>query len=150
MVNEPVMRAPLMLCRYCQPAQGFRIKSQKLDNPAEPSCCTAYPTGYCIHASVAMMKYPDSHEPMNTIKAVNQWARGPSRFSPNRNRPRKEDSMKKAKTPSIASVCPITPPANRENRAQLVPNWNSMGMPVTPPITKLTANIFAQNRAATL
>ena len=35
---------------------------------------------------------------------------------------------------------------NSENAAQLVPNWNSSGMPVTTPITKVTAKILAQNR----
>ena len=34
----------------------------------------------------------------------------------------KLDSRKNEKTPSIASVWPITPPAERENAAQLVPN----------------------------
>jgi hypothetical protein len=53
-------------------------------------------------------------------KAIARWARGPSFFSPKRNSPRKADSAKKAKTPSIASVCPTTPPAYRENPAQLV------------------------------
>jgi hypothetical protein len=38
-------------------------------------------------------------------------------------------------------------PAKREKAAQLVPNWNSRGMPVTTPITKVTAKILAQNRA---
>ena len=38
----------------------------------------------------------------------------------------------------------------RENCAQLVPNWNSMGMPVTTPMAKLMAKIFAQKRAARL
>ena len=50
----------------------------------------------------------------------------------------------------MASGCPITPPVVRANWAQLVPNWNSMGMPVTTPIRKLMANIFAQKRAAWL
>jgi hypothetical protein len=36
--------------------------------------------------------------------------------------------MKNEKTPSIASVCPITPPAVFENADQLVPNWNSNGI----------------------
>ena len=50
----------------------------------------------------------------------------------------------------MASVCPITPPADFEKRAQLVPNWNSMGMPVTTPMAKLMAKMRAQNRAARL
>ncbi len=58
------------------------------------------------------------------------------------------DSRKKEKTPSIASVCPMTPPAASEKRAQFVPNWNSIGMPVTTPIAKLIAKMRVQNRAA--
>ena len=48
----------------------------------------------------------------------------------------------------MARGCPITPPESRENRAQLVPNSNSMGMPVTTPKTKLMAKMRPQNRAA--
>ena len=42
----------------------------------------------------------------------------------------------------------MTPPANLEKCDQLVPNWNSIGMPVTTPKTKLMPKIFAQKRAA--
>ncbi len=42
----------------------------------------------------------------------------------------------------------MTPPAWAENRAQLVPNWNSSGMPVTTPTAKLSPKIRIQNRAA--
>lgn len=38
--------------------------------------------------------------------------------------------------------------SSRENSLQLVPNWNSMGMPVTTPRRKLMAKILPQNRAA--
>ena len=48
----------------------------------------------------------------------------------------------------MASGWPITPPESRENRAQLVPNSNSMGMPVTTPKTKLMAKMRPQKRAA--
>ena len=64
--------------------------------------------------------------------------------------PRNVDSRKKAKTPSIASACPTTSPENRENRDQFVPNWNSIGMPVTTPMAKLRAKIRPQNRATSL
>ena len=37
-----------------------------------------------------------------------------------------------------------------ENLDQLVPNWNSMGMPVTTPMAKLMAKIFTQKRTAWL
>ena len=64
--------------------------------------------------------------------------------------PRKADSRKKEKTPSMASVWPMTPPASCEKRAQLVPNWNSMGMPVTTPEDEVDAEDLAQKRAAWL
>ncbi len=51
--------------------------------------------------------------------------------------------------PSMASVWPITPPEYRVNAAQFVPNWNSMGIPVTTPTAKVRPRIFAQNRTAT-
>ena len=50
--------------------------------------------------------------------------------------------------PSIASVCPMTPPEYFEKFAQFVPNWNSIGMPVTTPTAKFSPKIFAQNRTA--
>src|ERR1017187_3811774 len=78
-------------------------------------------------------KAPD---PRKTRTPASQCLLGPSFFSPNKNRPRKLDSMKNENTPSMASVCPITPPADFEKRAQLVPNWNSIGMPVTTPMAK--------------
>jgi hypothetical protein len=40
------------------------------------------------------------------------------------------------------------PPAFFEKDDQLVPNWNSMGMPVTTPIAKLIAKRRTQKRAA--
>ena len=42
----------------------------------------------------------------------------------------------------------MTPPANAEKRDQLVPNWNSMGIPVTTPTAKLIPKIRIQKRAA--
>ncbi len=50
--------------------------------------------------------------------------------------------------PSIASVWPMTPPVRCEKRAQLVPNWNSIGMPVTTPMAKLRPKMRIQKRAA--
>src|SRR5579862_1812388 len=97
-----------------------------------------------------MMKKPESQEPRNTATADHQWALGLRRFSPYRNNPRKADSKKKANMPSMARVCPMTPPAKRENKDQLVPNWNSMGIPVTTPMTKLMPKMRAQKRAAWL
>ena len=95
-----------------------------------------------------MMKKPEIHEPTKTMNAAPKCASSESRFSPKRNRPRKVDSRKNANTPSIASGWPMTPPVRRANSDQLVPNWNSMGMPVTTPSRKLMAKIFAQKREA--
>ena len=50
----------------------------------------------------------------------------------------------------MANVWPMTPPTCRENLAQLVPNWNSRGIPVTTPKTKVIPKTFAQNLAARL
>ncbi len=41
-------------------------------------------------------------------------------------------------------------PANFVNPAQFVPNWNSIGMPVTTPTAKFRPKILAQKRAARL
>src|SRR5512132_129599 len=99
-----------MLCAYCQIAHGFNTRAQKLLSVTEPSAAMAYPWGCCIQASVATIKYPDSHEPKKTAKADHQCAFWLSRFSPKRNRPRNADSRKNANVPSMANVCPMTPP----------------------------------------
>src|SRR6266550_6637104 len=111
-----------MVCGYCHRIHGFNRSSLMLVSNNSPAVPISYPTGCCIHALVAMIKYPDSHDPRKTRKAENQWSVGPSRFSPYRNRPRNDDSRKNEKTPSIASVCPMMPPALLEKAAQLVPN----------------------------
>ena len=45
---------------------------------------------------------------------------------------------------------PITAPVLLENADQLVPNWNSIGIPVTTPTTKFIPKMRAQKRAAWL
>ncbi len=96
------------------------------------------------------MKPPEAHVPNQTMKAENQCIRWPKVRSPNRKIPRKADSMKKAKAPSIATVCAMISPAAAEKRDQLVPNSNSNGTPVTTPMIKVTAKILAQKRAEVL
>jgi hypothetical protein len=81
------------------------------------------------------------------MRDENQWTLCPKRCSPKRKSPTNADSRKNAKAPSIARVWAMMSPAKREKAAQLVPNWNSSGMPVTTPMTKVTAKILAQNRA---
>src|SRR5579863_642894 len=94
------------------------------------------------------MKNPDSHEPKQTSTAdhaTNGDGRSRRLYS---STPRNTDSRKNAKTPSMANGCPTTAPVRRENSAQFVPNWNSIGIPVTTPAAKLIAKILVQNRAA--
>jgi hypothetical protein len=50
--------------------------------------------------------------------------------------------------PSAASALPNTSPTNRESVAQLVPNSNSITMPVATPMAKVSANTLVQNRAS--
>ena len=80
----------------------------------------------------------------------NQCTLCPNLSSPQRNSPTKADSRKKANAPSMARVWAMMSPAYAEKAAQLVPNWNSRGMPVTTPITNVTAKILPQNRAESL
>src|SRR5439155_12593225 len=115
-----------------------------------PSAAIVYPTGCCIHALEAVIKAPEAHVPSHTMKAENQCIFCPKTFSPNKKIPRKADSRKKAKAPSIARVCAMISPEKAEKRAQLVPNWNSMGIPDTTPMTKAMAKIMAQKRAPVL
>src|SRR5258708_16894411 len=89
-----VTTAPVMLCRYCQNAHGFITASLRLESSTLPSVAIEYPTGYCIHASVHMMKKPESHEPRKTRSAENQCPHRPRRDWPKRNSPRKLDSRK--------------------------------------------------------
>src|SRR5580658_11236210 len=103
-----------MLCMYCKSPHGFNSSCQKLSTSNWPLGKRSYATGCCIQASVTMMKNPEIHEPTKTITAENQCIHLETRLSPYRKRPRKADSRKKLKTPSMARGWPITPPESRE------------------------------------
>ena len=64
--------------------------------------------------------------------------------------PRKVDSRKKAIRPSAASGAPKMLPTKREYSAQLVPNANSIVMPVATPIAKVAVNSLIQKLEAAL
>ena len=123
MTNAAVTTDPIMLCRYCQQRPG--VQQQR------PRDCSARIWPFGPERVAHRMLHPgvrgDDEEareprPSNTMNAAHQCPLGPSRFSPNRNRPRKLDSRKNENTPSMASVWPMTPPAAFENGAQFVPN----------------------------
>src|ERR1035438_694313 len=122
MTKLAVTTDPIMLWRYCQNNHGLRSSPARLVSRISAFLPNWYPVGCCSHAAVGIMKKPERHERAKTRKAANQCAFGPSRFSPKRKTPRKLDSRKKENTPSMANVCPMTPPAALEKRAQLVPN----------------------------
>ncbi len=103
-----------------------------------------------MKALVTRMKNPESQLPVATPTAARKCVFGPSRFSPQISAPMKALSRKKANMPSIASVWPMIPPAYLVKPAQFVPNWNSIGMPVTTPMAKFSPKTFAQKRAARL
>ena len=104
---------------------------QPTDSAASPKSSSARISPFAPSRVARRMLHPgvrrhdeEARKPRSqeTRNAANQCALGPSRFSPNKNNPRKLDSRKNENTPSIASVCPITPPADLEKRAQFVPN----------------------------
>src|SRR5260370_12766580 len=97
MTKHPVCTAPTMVCAYCQSAQRFSTRPQKLDNEISPCGPIEYPAGCCIQALVATMKYPDSHEPKKTRNAPHHCPTPPTLFSPNKNNPRKLDSKNNEK-----------------------------------------------------
>ena len=146
--KDAVTTLATMLWAYCTSAQGFSRNVQKSASTSAPPGPTACPAGCCMKALVQMMKYPDSQLPAKRASAARKCPRRPSRRSPKTRRPRKLDSRKNANKPSIARVWPTTPPAYWEKRAQLVPNWNSIGIPVTTPTAKLRPKIRIQKRAA--
>ncbi len=59
------------------------------------------------------------------------------------------DSRKNARIPSAARGAPNMGPAKRANSAQLVPDWNSMVIPVATPTTNEMAKGLIQNLACT-
>ena len=82
------------------------------------------------------------------MQADSQRAVEDRRLRPKISRPRKVDSMKKAKIPSAARGAPKMSPTNPEKADQFVPNWNSMTMPLTTPVTKVTANSLVRKAAS--
>ena len=71
---------------------------------------------------------------------------GETRFQPKIKIPRKVLSRPKANKPSAAKALPKISPTYLEYTDQLVPNSNSMMIPVATPIPKVMAKIFNQKR----
>jgi hypothetical protein len=56
-----------MVCAYCQNTHLLNRNAPTSSRCRLPSVPTANPCGYCMNAFVVMMKYPDSHEPRNSM-----------------------------------------------------------------------------------
>ncbi len=95
-----------------------------------------------------MMKYADAHVPKVKIQIHATWTPRGKRSRPKSHSPRKVDSRKKARRPSMARGAPKTSPTNRLKTDQFMPNWNSCTMPVTMPMAKLMMSRDPKNRAS--
>ena len=86
--------------------------------------------------------------PTQTITVEKKCAFLPTLFQPHRDIARNVDSIKKANTASIASGLPNTSPTKVEYIGQLVPNWNTITIPVTTPTANIIPKSFRKNFAA--
>ncbi len=115
------------------------------------SALSSYPTGFCMKAFAAMMKYAERIVPIAVIQMVAR-CRPPlgSLFQPKIQRPMNVASRKNASSPpsSASGGAPNTSPTKREYSDQFMPNWNSCTMPVTTPMAKLMRKIVPKKRVS--
>ena len=107
--------------------------------------CT--PAGVCIQALADMIQSADSEAPVATITVANRWMPGATRRQPNIMMPIKPASSMNAIAASNPRMLPMKSPVTTANSDQLVPNWNSSGMPLTTPMPKFSSSSLLQNRA---
>ena len=102
-----------------------------------------------MNALVQMMKYPESQVPANSARAARKWPRRPESPLAEHEQAQEAGLQKEREEPLHRQR--LTDDAagdTSRTRAQFVPNWNSIGMPVTTPMAKLMPNTRIQNRAA--
>ena len=120
-----------------------------LVNSARPRApFNIYPTGCCMNALAARIKYAESSVPVAASQIDAKCNFFGKRSQPNIHIPKKVLSRKKASRPSIASGAPKISPTKRLYEDQFIPNWNSCTIPVTTPIAKLIRNSFPKNLVA--
>ncbi len=105
----------------------------------------ADPAGFCIQALATRIHTADRLEPKATSQVTPRCCSRLRRSQPKKNRPTKVASRKNAVSASRASGAPNTSPTKWLKYDQLVPNWNSMVMPVATPMAKLMPNSLPQN-----
>src|SRR5476651_1688852 len=96
-----------------------------------------YPAGVCCQELATTIHTAENILPSVTITVAKKCTDGRTLFQPKSNTPKKPDSNAKAKMPSAARALPKTSPTYLEYTAQLVPNSNSITMPVATPIPKI-------------
>ncbi len=94
-----------------------------------------------------MIQNAEIDEPSATMPVANRWMPLGTRPQPRIITPTKPASSMKAIAPSKPRMLPMNWPVNCENGPQFVPNWNSIGMPLTTPTAKFSNSSFAQKRA---
>ena len=87
-----------------------------------------------------------NNEPIKTPIVEVKCTHGLTLFHPKSKIPKKVLSNPKANNPSAAKALPKISPTYLEYTDQLVPNSNSIIIPVATPIPKVSANNFIQNR----
>src|SRR5579862_458330 len=103
-----------------------------------PLPTTWKPAGVCCQELATTIQVAEKVAPKATMQVAKKCILAETCSHPNTNTERNPDSRKNAKIPSAASADPKTSPTKREYVDQLVPNSNSMTMPVATPTAKLT------------
>ena len=113
--NAPAVRnAPAIVCGNVTSTIGLASTARKSVSSARPAVWSIVkPTGCCIQALAARMKYADSTVPTAAIQMVARWIHRGRRSQPKIHRPRKVDSRKNASRPSMASGAPKMSPTKR-------------------------------------
>ena len=153
-MNEPVSTwaSRIMLVGLKTIAQKSTISARSTGlpsishgTPRRYTCTTWCPIGVCCQEFATTIQMAEKMLPRATMQVLKKCIRGPTRSHPNTRTARNPLSRKKAKTPSAARAEPNTSPTNSLYAAQLVPNSNSMTIPVATPRAKLRAKILVQN-----
>ncbi len=142
-----IMKAAKRVCGNAASATGLVSTARKsVISAREPSPAILNPTGFCMNAFAARMKYAENQAPIVAIQMLARCSALGSLSQPKIHSPMNVASKKKAMRPSNARGAPNTSPTKREYDDQFMPNWNSCTMPVTTPMAKLIRKILPKNR----
>jgi hypothetical protein len=94
--NPTAWYVAMVECAASGPKLGLSSTASGSACSSEPSGATSKPTGLCIQALAATTIVPENAAATATGTPHHQWTAGRSRCQPNRYRPRKIASRKKA------------------------------------------------------